>query len=214
MTTRTEIGERLKAERERVNLTQGELARTAGVSKTTQANYEAGMRSPDAEYLLAVAGGGIDIQFVVTGQRLAAVAEDDVAIVPRVDVFAAAGHGAANRSDEHELQRFPVSRAWLTTHGLFARNLRVIEIRGDSMHGVLSDGDLVLVDQSDTAPRSGFVYVIRQGEELLVKYCQVLPDGTLRVRSENANFGAYDVDLNKAPNVAIIGRVVASMHKW
>lgn len=82
------------------------------------------------------------------------------------------------------------------------------------MDGVLSHGDRVLVDLNDTRPQSGFVYVLRQGDELLVKYCQLLPDGVLRVSSANKQFESYDVDLNRNPGIAIVGRVVASMHEW
>lgn len=55
---------------------------------------------------------------------------------------------------------------------------------------------------------------MRQGEELLIKYCQLLPDGVLRVTSANPAFAVYDIDLSRTQNVELIGRVVASMHEW
>lgn len=39
------------------------------MSVTSQSNYERGERSPDADYLAAVARLGFDVQFVVTGVR-------------------------------------------------------------------------------------------------------------------------------------------------
>lgn len=63
------IGERLKAERERLDLSQEKLRDAAGVSKNTQINYEKDARSPDADYLAAVAAAGVDVLYVVTGQR-------------------------------------------------------------------------------------------------------------------------------------------------
>ena len=74
--------------------------------------------------------------------------------------------------------------------------------------------DAVLVDQSQTIPRSGFGFVLRQGDELLVKYCQLIPEGLLRVSSENESFEPYDINLNKMMNVSILGRVLASTHEW
>ncbi|MCY1241597.1 hypothetical protein D9M72_545060 [compost metagenome] len=53
-----------------------------------------------------------------------------------------------------------------------------------------------------------------QGDELLVKYCQLLPDGILRVSSENQNYPTYDIDLSKTDGVSIVGRVRASTHEW
>ncbi|KEY87629.1 helix-turn-helix domain-containing protein [Pseudomonas capeferrum] len=64
------IGERLKEERERLGLNQTEFAALAGASKNTQYNYEKGERSPDANYLAAAAHQGVDILYVITGQRL------------------------------------------------------------------------------------------------------------------------------------------------
>jgi transcriptional regulator with XRE-family HTH domain len=63
------ISERLRAERLRLGLTQEQLAKAGGVARSAQANYEKGERSPDAQYLAAVASAGVDVAFVVTGLR-------------------------------------------------------------------------------------------------------------------------------------------------
>lgn len=63
------IGERLKVERVRLGYSQADFAAIAGVAKTSQFNYEKGDRSPDAAYLAAVAEKGVDVLFVVTGER-------------------------------------------------------------------------------------------------------------------------------------------------
>lgn len=60
---------RLRAERERLGLTQEGLAAALGVAKRTLINYEQGARSPDAAFLAAAAGLGIDVLFALTGQR-------------------------------------------------------------------------------------------------------------------------------------------------
>lgn len=63
------IGERLREERARLGFNQAEFAAIGGVAKTSQFNYEKGDRSPDATYLCAVAAKGVDILYVVTGER-------------------------------------------------------------------------------------------------------------------------------------------------
>jgi len=63
------FGDRLREERTRLGLNQGELATVAEVSKTTQFNYEKGERSPDAPYLAKVAAAGVDVLYVLTGCR-------------------------------------------------------------------------------------------------------------------------------------------------
>lgn len=63
------FGERLKEERVRLGYSQADFAAIAGVAKTSQFNYEKGERSPDAAYLAAVAEKGVDVLYVVTGER-------------------------------------------------------------------------------------------------------------------------------------------------
>ena len=63
------IGTRLREERNRLGLTQPELAARAGVGKQAQLRYEAGERNPDTVYLAALADAGADVLYIVTGQR-------------------------------------------------------------------------------------------------------------------------------------------------
>lgn len=63
------IGERLKIERKRVGLSQEAMAKSAGVHRQTQVNYERGDRRPPVDYLDAAAKVGIDTEFVITGLR-------------------------------------------------------------------------------------------------------------------------------------------------
>lgn len=68
------FGERLREERTRLGLTQPGLGEIGGVTKKTQMLYEGGERSPDANYLMAIAEEGADITYVLTGQRGVALA--------------------------------------------------------------------------------------------------------------------------------------------
>lgn len=63
-----EIGARLQAERKRLGLNQDQFGDAVGVSKRTQAAYEAGTTDPSSVYLnRAGATLGIDVLYVVTG---------------------------------------------------------------------------------------------------------------------------------------------------
>ncbi len=211
--TNVGIGERLREERQRIGLAQAEFGSKCGVSKTSQFNYESGERSPDGEYFSLAEELGVNTHYVITGKKVQA-ANDDFVIIPRHDVAASAGPGALN-GHEAELYGLCFRRSWLNKRGLQANQLKVIDVSGDSMAGKLSDGDQVLIDLSQTIPKSGFAYVLRQGDELLVKYAQLLPDGILRVTSENnQSYPPYDIDLSKTSDVSILGRVVASTHEW
>lgn len=70
-------GERIKEERERLGLSQAEFAALAGAHRKSQGNYESGERSPDANYLAALAAAGVDVLYVVTGVRGGVVLKPD-----------------------------------------------------------------------------------------------------------------------------------------
>jgi transcriptional regulator with XRE-family HTH domain len=63
------ISERLKTERENLGLSQQALADACGISARSQRNYESGERSPDADYLAAIAKAGADVRYILTGSR-------------------------------------------------------------------------------------------------------------------------------------------------
>jgi phage repressor protein C with HTH and peptisase S24 domain len=206
-----EMGSRLKAERQRVGVAPTEFAVQCGVSRTSQFNYEAGERPPDAEYLQRAHEAGVDVHYVITGKK--AEVTSSFVVVDQYDVAASAGPGTLNGSEDYS-GGLSFSRQWLAKRGLHPSSLKVINVSGESMLPRLSDGDKVLVDISDTSPKSGRAYVLLQGDELLVKYCQLLPDGLLRVSSANSDYPTYDIDLSKTHGVSIVGRVRASTHEW
>lgn len=63
-----EFGERLKAERKRLDMTQQAMAEACGVSKRQQLYYEAD-QWPGGAYLASAAKLGVDVAFVLTGAR-------------------------------------------------------------------------------------------------------------------------------------------------
>ncbi|OZI15441.1 hypothetical protein CE195_01510 [Sodalis-like symbiont of Philaenus spumarius] len=63
------VGDRLKSERLRLGLSQEIFAERCGVKKLTQYNYEKSERHPDTGYLIAAKVLGIDLLYVITGER-------------------------------------------------------------------------------------------------------------------------------------------------
>lgn len=63
------IGARLLEERKRIDASQALLATHGEVSKVTQMKYEKDETSPNADYLAKVARFGVDVLYVVTGER-------------------------------------------------------------------------------------------------------------------------------------------------
>lgn len=63
------LNERIKEERERLGYSQTAFAALAEASKHSQINWEKGTGTPTAAVLAAWAAHGLDVLYVVTGQR-------------------------------------------------------------------------------------------------------------------------------------------------
>jgi len=218
------IGKRLEEERERLGKKKGEMAALGGVVGSAYTNYLEGNRAPDADFLVSIASAGADIQYILTGRRM----PKDVQInepskfysaseyheIPHYNIQAAAGSGAIPVNEE-QLKPLAFRRDWLAKRHLSPASLVIVDVRGDSMEPKLQDGDLVLVDTSQTDIANGKTYVLRMDGHLLVKNLQRIPHGLVLVSSFNAGFSPYEADLcDESLDMAVIGRVVASMHEW
>ncbi|WP_099360539.1 helix-turn-helix domain-containing protein [Aeromonas dhakensis] len=63
------IADRLKSERKRLGLTQESLAELAGIKRITLQSWERGLSSPPAIALSALGSVGMDVLFVLSGER-------------------------------------------------------------------------------------------------------------------------------------------------
>ncbi|KWI64102.1 XRE family transcriptional regulator [Burkholderia stagnalis] len=63
------FAERLREERQRLGLNQTDFAASGGVKRDAQQNYESGSRRPDSSYLEAIAALGVDVAYLLKGQR-------------------------------------------------------------------------------------------------------------------------------------------------
>lgn len=123
--------------------------------------------------------------------------------VPRLDVDASAGPGAAG-AEEKVFDAFRFSRRWLAEQGLEGSSLSAIRVVGDSMEPLLREGDEVLVDCREQPFRDG-VHVVRLDELLLVKRVASKGGGRFSLLSQNLAYPPIDVS---AEEFNIIGRVV------
>ena len=210
------IGERLKEERERLGLSQTALALIGGVGKTTQIKYEKGASSPDSSYLSAVSDEGVDIFYVLKGQRSGTATAQplgvpfsepgpDLSPVKMYDIEAAAGAG---RSFEGEPVKTTLyfSTAELSEQGLDPAQVVGIKVRGDSMDGTLADGDWVLVDRSNRDPKQEGVFLLLVSGERRIKRVQRLAGGALYLISDNDHYQPEMIKPQDMHDVEILGR--------
>lgn len=204
----SEIRERLEEEVRKLG-SPAAVANLMEIGKST-VYYWFKEGSITAEHLVRLGVLGADIGYVLTGKRTGQ-SHQDLVLVPRYSVRASAGPGN-HVYDEEVMRTFAFQRDWLKRKGLKEEALSIISVQGDSMSGALEDGDLVLLDASDTEIKSGKAYVVRVEDELVVKYLQRLPGDKLQLSSHNQKYPPFTVD--GAVNVDVVGRVVCSSHEW
>lgn len=209
------ISARFKEERERLGLTQQDIAAVGNVGHRTVQGWESGSFAPKAEFLAHAATIGVDVGYVITGRRSltgSAPAPDSESDAVRVPLFSATGSmGQGNDliTEDVILGDVPVSRHWLQLNVPRTRPeaLKMIHAYGDSMHGTLNSGDFALVDTDRTNPDVDGVYVLQAGGQLFIKRVTRRLEGGHVVSSDNPTVQTTEV-LNGSQQVSVLGRVV------
>ena len=210
--------------RQRQGLSQEAFASRIGYPKAKIQNIEAGKQRADHDFLAAIA-----VEFTVNLNDLlgvpsaaaSSVVNDtpyEFAQIPRYQVAASAGHGALVETEETS-GSYAFNLKWLERRGLKPANLCVISVRGDSMEPRLGDGDLILVDRAQRQIADGLAYVMRIGDDLLVKNVQRIDAARIALLSANTLYPPRELDLESlgpdpSASAEVIGRVVASMQEW
>ncbi|MEB5967344.1 peptidase S24 [Comamonas testosteroni] len=208
-------------------MNQAELGAAAGVTKGAQLNYESGERSPNVEYLQAVAAAGVDVVYALTGVRDAVsvpslagkhsisgnapapASEEDTIYVPLLSAAGSMGPGNELLTEDVILNDVPFSRRWLAMHLPRCRPaaIKLIHAYGDSMHGTLESGDFALVDTDAVEVLVDGVYVLEAHSRLFIKRVRQRLDGRFEVSSDNEAIKTSDI-LDGSQQVCIKGRVV------
>lgn len=132
---------------------------------------------------------------------------NDFVFIPRYDVKAAAGAG---ESIDNNTPQFTMAfrSYWIKNYiNTSPENLSVIEVTGDSMEGLLNERDTILVNHAKNQAGNG-IYVLRIGNDLIVKRTQTLPNKRLLISSANEAYAPFELDLNDpGSDVQIIGKV-------
>lgn len=217
--------------RERLQLLAGDesgrkFAARTDVVYSTLHNYLIGLNVPTFDNLAKIAAAtDVNLDWLVLGNGQMyktdisnntipidtlghSVDLDEFYFVPRYNIKASAGHGAAI-GEEAPMHQMAFRKYWVDNilH-VAAKGLAVIGVKGDSMFPVINDKDVLLININDTSLRDG-IYVIRLNEDLIVKRIQVMIGGIIKIVSANNVYEPFEVNLNDLPSdFAIIGRVV------
>lgn len=98
------------------------------------------------------------------------------------------------------------TRYSLRKKGLTPTDLACLRVDGDSMTGLLEDGDTVMIDQSRNALEG--VYVVMLDDHLYAKRLQRQFDGSVLIISHNPAYKDMTVPKERLPELHIVGRAV------
>lgn len=151
---------------------------------------------------------GVSVRPIVTYESLEELPEESTVLITRIDVELSAGNGRETWHIE-EKEPLPFQADYIRRLDCKPKNLVAAKVTGDSMEPRLFDNDTVIVDKADTrVPANGGVFALVYAGELLVKRLFRLPDGGLKVVSDNhARYEPVTVSPEQIEHVTIIGRV-------
>ncbi len=202
-----EIGQRIRCCREDKYLSQDDLAKMVGVSKSTISQWELGKTLPKHKNFRLLANSlGCSVSYLEEGVR--EVKEEgseyqvNVRSIPFYNtVKAAAGVGCLNQSEE--LRYIQVD----DLPGNTSDGLICLLASGDSMEPIIKHGSLLVVDTNKLNIIDGKIYVFCQGDLLRVKLFSY-EKNHLKLTSYNSRFKDEMYRFDELEELRIIGQVV------
>ena len=206
------ITERLRKVRSHFGFSQRAMATFLNISAATWHGYEQRGDLPNSTCLENLATENININWLLTGdgemlRSKAIPTDEELVYIPRYDELVAAGSGAIPL-DHQVATPVAFSRQWLlqelrvTPAGLF-----LIEARGNSMSGLIEDGDVLLIDTNEPKLSSDGIYVFSVDGLLIVKQLRSHIDSKIDILNGDGeiqqSFSRKNID-----NIQIIGRVI------
>lgn len=176
---------------------------TCSFGEKTARTLEAKLRVPSGALDLAAPA---KLSTIETWEKPDDLPDGVFALVPRIGIELSAGPGVMD-SSEQDLPPLAFRDDWVRSKNITSRsNLRVLEVRGDSMAPSLEDGDVVLVDIGQQDIVDNEVYAIAYGSDLRIKRIAKRFDGGLFVRSDNPKYPEEIITPPDMEHVRVLGK--------
>lgn len=222
------IGKRLKALREKRDISQVDLAKAIGWNTSSRiSNYELGTRSISATDALLISKvlnispgellfgetSNIELLGTVDGWDSNTPLPDEETEVPFLkDIELACGDGSCTDTDYNGFKlRF--SKSTLRKVGAQKEHVFCFAARGKSMEPVIPDGCTVAINTNDKAIVDGKVYAINQSGWKRLKILHRISPEKIRISSFNTHEG-YGPEEAILADVEIIGRMFWTSALW
>lgn len=208
-------------------MTQGELAKAAGMKQSDISKLELGNTQETTGIVrLAIALGVSPVYLETLDDKYAELTafeappsaphmleKDSDIYVPITNATAAMGGGYHQQEADAVVDVVRVTKNWVKTelpHLSSVENLALITAIGDSMEPTFKSGDLLLVDRGVlTIDGNSSIYVFSYGGLMFVKRLHLNPvTKVIHVRSDNKYADSWEVDERHRTELSILGRVI------
>jgi len=232
---RNNLGERLTYARKKAKLNQLELAKRLEIGEKTLRGYEKG-RDVTVGFVQKVASElNVDACWLMTGEETSIVVgsylkenkdignlvEDSYLVNYRKKFIEPLEHTymitklSLERTSETDIANFEIEEVGkvaldkaLFRYSVNPNNLRVIQVKGDSMEPTILDNSHVVIDQNETE-KVDAIYAISLDGQIVVKRLQFNLDGTISICSDNIKYKEQIFDPNESElHLKILGKKV------
>ncbi|MBX8654035.1 helix-turn-helix transcriptional regulator [Klebsiella michiganensis] len=219
---KTTLAERLREARKAADMTQKALGDAVGVSQAAIQKIETG-KAANTTKLLDIANV-LRVRPEWLSSGIGAIRTDkskdqpfsqnqDVFRLDVLDLAVSAGPGIVNQEFVEILRsvEYAPAEARHMFDGRKAENIRIINVRGDSMSGTIEPGDLLFVDISVKSFDGDGIYAFLYDDTAHVKRLQKMKDKLL-VISDNKIYTPWDpIEKDEMNRVFVFGKVIGSM---
>ncbi len=206
-------------------MSQGALAKSSGVAQPTIWRLASGNARGSTKIVEIANALGVRSEWLSTGQGpmredgqqpqplFEKTGDSDVFRLDVLDLTVSAGPGIINQEFVeilHSVEYAPAEARHMFD-GRKAENIRIINVRGDSMSGTIEPGDLLFVDISVKSFDGDGIYAFLYDDTAHVKRLQKMKDKLL-VISDNKSYAAWDpIEKDEMNRVFVFGKVIGSM---
>lgn len=204
-------------------MTQKTLGDAVGVSQAAIQKIETGRAAQTTKLLDIAKALRVRPEWLSSGNgAMRADGEDDkkpshinhdVFRVDILDLAVSAGPGIVNQEFVeilHSVEYAPAEARHMFD-GRKAENIRIINVRGDSMSGTIEPGDLLFVDISVKSFDGDGIYAFLYDDTAHVKRLQKMKDKLL-VISDNKSYAPWEpIEKDEMNRVFVFGKVIGSM---
>lgn len=218
------LADRLNQAMAASGMSQGALARASGVAQPTIWRLTSGNARGSTKIVEIANALGVRSEWLSTGEgamrndgQLPVIvtksAPNDTFRIEVLDFCVSAGPGVINSEFVEVLRsvEYSVDDARRMFNGRQAEQVRIINVRGDSMSGTIEPGDLLFVDISVQHFDGDGIYAFIYDDTSHVKRLQKMKDKLL-VISDNQTYRPWEpIEKEEMNKIFVFGKVIGSM---